>query len=258
MLDPDRWNPPLAIAHRGSRLLWPENTMVAFLGAIEMGARHLETDVRVSADGVVHCIHDVTVDRTTDASGLVSDLTSEEIRRLDAGFGHASPEGYRFRGSGAAIPTFEELITSFPDAHVVVDLKEDAVVEPMAHLVRRLNMGEQLVVGSFSDARLARFRDLTFGSVATSVGSMSARSWLMASRVGRGLSSRASALQLPLQSRGVRVVDRRLVDAAHASGLQVHVWTINDPAQMKELLDLGVDGLVTDRIDLLLELLNSE
>ena len=258
MLDPDRWNPPVAIAHRGSRQLWPENTMVAFSGAIEMGARHLETDVRVSADGVVHCIHDVTVDRTTDASGPVSVFTSEEISTLDAGFGHASAEGYTFRESGAAIPTFEELVTSYPDVHVVVDLKEDAVVGPMADLVRRLDIGEQLIVGSFSDVRLALFRELTDGSVATSVGSVSARSWLLASRVGRGLSGPGSALQLPLQSRGVRVVDRRLVGAAHARGLQVHVWTINDPTQMRELLDLGVDGIVTDRIDLMLELLNSE
>jgi len=238
--------------------LWPENTMVAFAGAIEMGARHVETDVRVSADGVVHCIHDVSVDRTTDASGPVSVFTSEEISMLDAGFGHASQEGYTFRGSGAAIPRFEELITSFPDVHVVVDLKEDAVVEPLADLVERLDIGERLIVGSFSDARLARFRELTDGTVPTSVGSTTARSWLLASRVGRGLSGPGSALQLPLQRGGVRVVDRRLVDAAHARGLQVHVWTINEPNQMQELIEIGVDGIVTDRIDLLLELLDSE
>jgi glycerophosphoryl diester phosphodiesterase len=253
MLDPERWNTPVAIAHRGSRLLWPENTMLAFSSAVEVGARHIETDVRVTADGVVHCIHDASIDRTTNASGPFSQHTSQEIARLDAGFGHATSEGYPFRSAGVRIPTFEELAKSFPEIHVVVDLKEDAVVEPMADLVRRLAIGERLIVGSFSDARLARFRDLTDGAVPTSVGSTRARSWLLASRVGQGLSGPGSALQLPLQRGGVRAVDRKLVDAAHSRGLQVHVWTINDPEQMRDLIEIGVDGIVTDRIDLLLE-----
>lgn len=238
--------------------MWPENTLVAFSAAVQVGARHIETDVRVTADGVVHCIHDASVDRTTDASGPFSHYTSREIAALDAGFGHGTPEGYPFRSAGVRIPTFEELATSFPDIHVVVDLKEDAVVEPMADLVRRLDIGKRLIVGSFSDARLARFRDLTDGAVPTSVGSTRARSWLLASRVGQGLSGPGSALQLPLQRRGVRVVDRKLVDAAHGRGLQVHVWTINDPNQMQRLIEIGVDGIVTDRIDLLLGILDSE
>jgi len=227
--------------------------MLAFSSAVEVGARHIETDVRVAADGVVHCIHDASIDRTTNASGRFSQHTSQEIARLDAGFGHATSEGYPFRSVGVRIPTFEELAMSFPEIHVVVDLKEDAVVEPMADLVRRLDIGERLIVGSFSDARLARFRDLTDGTVPTSVGSTRARSWLLASRVGQGLSGPGSALQLPLQRGGVRAVDRKLVDAAHSRGLQVHVWTINDPDQMRELIEIGVDGIVTDRIDLLLE-----
>lgn len=235
--------------------MWPENTMFAFSAAVEVGARHLETDVRVSADGIVHCIHDASVDRTTNASGPLLKYTSQEIAALDAGFGHATPEGYPYRSVGARIPTFEELVTSFSDIQVVVDLKEDAVVEPMADLVRILDIGERLIVGSFSDARLTRFRDLTAGVVPTSVGSTTARSWLLASRLGQGLSGPGSALQLPLQRRGVRVVDRKLVDAAHARGLQVHVWTINDPDKMEELVAIGVDGIVTDRIDLLLEVL---
>jgi glycerophosphoryl diester phosphodiesterase len=227
--------------------------MLAFSSALEVGARHIETDVRVTADGVVHCIHDASIDRTTNASGPFSQHTSQEIAKLDAGFGHATSEGYPFRSAGVRIPTFEELAKSFPEIHVVVDLKEDAVVEPMADLVRRLDIGERLIVGSFSDARLARFRDLTDGAVPTSVGSTRARSWLLASRVGQGLSGPGSALQLPLQWGGVRAVDRKLVDAAHSRGLQVHVWTINDPDQMRDLIEIGVDGIVTDRIDLLLE-----
>lgn len=229
--------------------------MLAFSAAVEVGARHIETDVRVSADGLVHCIHDASLDRTTNASGLFAKHTSREIAALDAGFSHATPDGYPFRSAGVRIPTFEELATSFPEVSIVVDLKEDAVVEPMADLVHRLGIGERLIVGSFSDLRLARFRELTDGAVPTSVGSTRARSWLLASRVSRSLSGPGSALQLPLQRRGVRVIDRKLVDAAHDRGLQVHVWTINEPEKMQELIDLGVDGIVTDRIDLLLEIL---
>lgn len=229
--------------------------MLAFSAAVEVGARHIETDVRVTADGVVHCIHDEYVDRTTDSTGPFSQYTSQEVAGLDAGFAHATSEGFPFRSAGVRIPTFEELATSFPEVQVVVDLKEDTVVEPMARLVARLDIGERLIVGSFSDSRLARFRELTDGAVPTSVGSTRARSWLLASRLGRGLSGPGSALQLPLQRGGVRVVDSKLVDAAHERGLQVHVWTINDPDQMRELIEIGVDGIVTDRIDLLLEVL---
>lgn len=256
MLDPDRWAPPVAIAHRGSRQHWPENTMAAFEAAIALGARHIETDVRVSSDGVVHCFHDVTVDRTTDGTGLLRDLTAAEIAQLDAGHRHATAEGHPFRKTGARVPTLEELLVSYPEVNVVVDVKEDDAVVPLARLVEATGAADRLIVGGFSDARIAAFREVTGGAVPTSTGPAASRSWLLASRVGRGHRGPASALQLPLQMRGVRVVDQRLVDAAHERGVQVHVWTVNDPAQMQALFDMGVDGVVTDRIDLCLDLIS--
>ncbi len=247
----ERWRPKVAIAHRGSRQLWPENTMEAFAGAVGLGFRHIETDLHVTADGVVVCIHDPDVDRTTSGSGPVASYRHAELARLDAGHWHRGADGHEFRGRGLGVPTLEEAVLSFPDVSFVVDLKTEAAIEPLARLVEKLDLAGRLIVGSFSDARLAGFRATSGGRVPTSTGAVAARNWLLASRLGRAVPGAASALQLPRTSRGLRVVDRRLVDAAHARGLQVHVWTVNQPAEMHDLLDIGVDGLITDRPDLL-------
>jgi glycerophosphoryl diester phosphodiesterase len=254
-LDQARWPSPVPIAHRGSRLLWPENTLRAFSGALELGYRHLETDLHLTADGVLVCIHDHTVDRTTDGTGEVASFTLTELKALDAGYRHAGDGGFPFRGQGIDVPTFEEVVTAFPEAHFVVDLKVDGLAAPLAELVERLGLHERLLVGAFSDERLDEFRRLTGGEVATSTGPLLSRLWVLTSRVGRGGGGEAQALQLPTQLRGVRVVDEKLVKAAHDAGLQVHVWTVNRKEEMIRLLALGVDGLVTDRPDLLKTLL---
>ena len=237
--------------------MWPENTMLAFDGAYQMGYRHLETDLRVTSDGILVCFHDPTLDRTTDGSGLVSEHALSEVLELDAGHRHNTGDGYEFRGTGLRVPTLEELIETFPDASLVIDMKDDGVVEPLAAFVDEHQIHERLIVGAFSDARIQQFREITDGRVATSSGPTLSRMWVLASRVGRGASGSASALQLPTHMRGVRVIDQKLVDAAHASDLQVHVWTVNTRAEMVQLLDMGVDGLVTDRPDVLKDVLQS-
>jgi glycerophosphoryl diester phosphodiesterase len=251
----DLWHPPVAIAHRGSRLLWPENTMEAFSGAVGLGYRHLETDLRVTRDGVLVCLHDPTVDRTTDGSGPVTALTFDELSSLDAGYRHMGVDGRAFRGRGIRVPTLEEAVLAFPKASFVVDLKAENLVGPLHDLIERLGLHDRLIVGSFSDRRLQEFREASAGRVPTSTGATLARSWLVASRVGRGVVGEASALQLPRHSRGLRVIDRKLIESAHAHGLQVHVWTVNSRLEMAELLDLEVDGIITDRPDVLRALL---
>ena len=250
-IDATRWPSPVPIAHRGSRLLWPENTLTAFAGAVELGYRHLETDLRITGDGVLVCIHDDTVDRTTDGRGAVETFSLSELKALDAGYRHAVNGEYPFRGQGIQIPTFEEVVTTFPQAYFVVDLKTDGLAAPLAELVETLDLYDRILVGSFSDDRIEEFRELTGGRVATSTGPVLSRLWVIASRVGRGAGGEAQALQLPTQLRGVRIIDDKLVKAAHDAGLQVHVWTVNREEEMIRLLDLGVDGLVTDRPDLL-------
>lgn len=229
--------------------------MEAFGRAASLGYRFIETDIHVTADGVIVAIHDPTVDRTTEASGPVSAYSFEELSALDAGFRHLRGGDHPFRGQGIAIPSLEEALATFPDVSFVVDLKGEGVVGPFVDLIERLGVHQRLVVGSFSERRLAEFRRLTGGRVATSTGPAASRRWLISSRIRRPGDGQSSALQLPARVRGIRVVDKRLVDTAHTHGLQVHVWTVNDPLEMAVLLDVGVDGLITDRPDLLKDLL---
>lgn len=254
-LDPLRWPTPVPIAHRGSRLLWPENTMEAFGSAIAMGYRHLETDLHITSDGVLVCIHDDTVDRTTNGTGDVSSFSFEELQALDAGYRHASRGGFAFRGKGVTVPSFEEVLATFSDVNIVVDMKIDGLATPLHELIDRLEAHARIIVGSFEDERIDEFLDASGGRVATSTGTALSRLWVLTSRVGRGVKCDAKALQLPTQIRGVKVVDEKLVAAAHDAGLQVHVWTVNDGVEMARLLDIGVDGLITDRPDVLKELL---
>ncbi|MGI9610824.1 MAG: glycerophosphodiester phosphodiesterase, partial [Acidimicrobiia bacterium] len=217
--------------------------------------RYLETDLHLTHDGVLVCFHDDTVDRTTDGSGPVAEFTFTDLAALDAGFHHRSADGYEFRGQGLSVPSLEDVLEELGDTRLVLDLKIDGLVEPLAEMIEDLGLHDRLIVGSFSDRRIEEFRDRTAGGVPTSTGLGASRSWVVASRVGRGVEGAASALQVPTHFRGVKVVTRRLVETAHSHGLQVHVWTVNEPAAMESLLDLGVDGLVTDRPDLLKELM---
>lgn len=252
----DNWDSPAPIAHRGSRLLWPENTMEAFQGAIDLGIAYLETDLHTTADGVIVCIHDDTVDRTTDGTGPVSGFTYQELTTLDAGYRHQSG-GHPFRGRGLSVPRLDEVVTAFPHARMIVDLKEDGMEAALADLIQRHDLTGRIIVGSFSDLRLTEFNRIAGGTIPVSTGQTTSASWVLASKVGRGVSGPASALQLPIQMRGVPVVTSRLVEVAHGRGVAVHVWTVNDPSEMHALLDLGVDGIVTDRPDLLKEVLVS-
>jgi len=231
--------------------------MEAFSQAVALGFRFLETDLHVTADGVLVCIHDDTVERTTNGTGPVSSFSFEDLAALDAGFRHKPIAGYPFRGTGVTVPSLEEAVTAWTDVSFVVDLKAEGQVALLADLIERLSLHDRLIVGSFSDQRLDDFRKATGGRVATSSGPMLSRMWLLTSRVGRGAGGHASALQLPTQVRGIKVVDKKLVDAAHRKGLQVHVWTVNDPAEMESYLDMGVDGIISDRPDLLRDLLMS-
>ncbi len=244
---------PLRLAHRGSRVLWPENTMPAFQGAVDLGYRYLETDVRASADGVLYAFHDRTLERVTNGLGPIAEWRSDELDRLDAAFFFDPAGGHPRRGEGIRIPRLEEVLASFPDARVNVDVKAPETVPLLARLVLDHGLEERILVGSFFDARIRAFRRLTAGRVATSAGPVEVAACWLASRLGRVLATPADALQLPERARGREVIDARLVRAAHDAGKQVHVWTVDDPGRMMYFLDLGVDGIVTDRPDLLAE-----
>jgi len=178
---------PYAIAHRGSRLLWPENTMEAFQGAVDLGYRYLETDLHRSSDGVLMVFHDDTLDRTTNGSGPVASKTAAELADLDAAFHFAPHEGYPRRGAGVGIPTLEEVFEAFPAIRLVLDLKEPGFEADLAGFLRTRRLEDQVIVGAFSDARLARFRKASDGRVATSSGPAETLALWTAARFGRTL-----------------------------------------------------------------------
>ena len=243
---------PLRFAHRGSRELWPENTWHGFDSAVgDLGYRYIETDVQVTKDGVVIVFHDDTLDRTTNGSGPVWDWNLDDIAALDAAY-HFSPDGqsYPLRGTGVRVSTLADTFDRYPDTYFNIDLKAKGTEWAVAEVIIRKQRQDTVMVGSFSDRRLARFRRVTKRSVATSAGPQAAMSMYTASRVGRTVHLAPDAYQLPARIRGASV-DAKLVDAVHAAGAHIHTWTVNDAEDMRELLDLGVDGIITDRPDLL-------
>jgi glycerophosphoryl diester phosphodiesterase len=247
---------PIAIAHRGGHEDAAPNTLGAFAAAEALGYRYLETDARVTRDGVVVAFHDARLDAATDRPGAIAELPFAEVRAADAGFGF-SPDGGRtfpFRGRGATIPRLEELLAR-PGVRVNIDPKADACVGPLAALVDRLDAWERVGFGSFSDRRLRRIRELSRGRACTSMGprAVAAARAVMAS--GRMPRQGADCLQVPIAVGRVPLVTARFVRAAHRAGLPVHVWTVNDEPAMHALLDLGVDGIITDRPRLLRDVL---
>jgi glycerophosphoryl diester phosphodiesterase len=225
---------PIPFAHRGGAGDWPENTMPAFEGAVALGYRYVETDVHVTADGVLVAFHDDRLDRVTDRHGAIDELTWTEV-------GAARVDGVE------PIPRFEDLLDAFPDLRLNIEPKSDRAVDVLADTLRRHDALDRVLIGSFVDRRVARARALLGDRVCTSMGPKGVARLLAASRgVGRPRFAEVAA-QVPTSMRGVPLVTPRFVAAAHRLGVQVHVWTIDDPAEMDRLLDLGVDGIMTDR-----------
>lgn len=245
---------PIRLAHRGSRILWPENTKTAFQGAVDLGYRYIETDVRMTRDGVVVIIHDKTVERTTDGWGRVADMDWSDVAKLDAGHTHDPASGFPFRAAGVDVPRLDDVLTTWPDVHFNIDLKAPGIEWAVAEVVKNLRRSQSVLIGSFNDRRIAKFRRITRNTVATSAGPRAAVALFAASRLGRVPKQAPAAYQLPFDSRAGRI-DDRLVATAHAAGAQVHVWTVNDAADMGRMLATGVDGIVTDRPDTLNEVL---
>lgn len=242
---------PIRLAHRGSRILWPENTHHAFDGAVNLGYRYIETDIRVTRDGVVVVFHDETLDRITNGAGRVSDWDWDDLKHLDAAY-NFSPDGESFplRGQGITIPRLDDTFSTFADTNFNIDLKSKNAEWAVADVVVRMGRLDSVLIGGFIDTRTARFRRITKGRVATSAGSSGAMAMYAASRVGRSSNRKVDAYQLPYDMKGA-AIDRKLIDAIHAVDAHIHLWTVDDPQDMRRFLDLGVDGIVTDRPDLL-------
>lgn len=237
----------VALAHRGFSLDGLENSLAAFDAARALGFRYVETDAHATSDGVAVALHDATLDRTTDAHGAVADLPWREVRT--ARIGGREP-----------VPALEDLLGTWSDLRVNIDVKAASGAAPVARAIERTAAHDRVCVTSFSAARRRDTVRRLSRPVATSAGQAEVAAFLLGARTGvRPLVRRAlrdvGALQVPESSGAVRVVDARTVAAAHAVGRTVHVWTVDDPGEMRRLIDLGVDGLVTDRADLLRDVL---
>ncbi|GAA4625369.1 glycerophosphodiester phosphodiesterase [Cellulomonas oligotrophica] len=237
----------VALAHRGFSLDGRENSLAAFAAAVDLGFGYVETDAHATSDGVAVALHDESLDRTTDAEGLVAELPWSRVRH--ARIGGTEP-----------VPTLEEVLGTWPDLRVNVDVKSEWAIAPVAAAVERTRAHGRVCVASFSAARRRATLALLTRPVATSAGTGEVARFVLAHRLrlrrpAAGALREVDCVQVPVAQGRVRVVDAGTVAAAHAAGRQVHVWTVNDPGQMHRLLDLGVDGIVTDRADLLRDVL---
>ncbi|CAN5243570.1 glycerophosphodiester phosphodiesterase [soil metagenome] len=251
---------PLVFAHRGGGGLFPENTLEAFKYAANMGVDVLELDIHSTSDGTLVVMHDGSVDRTTDGNGRVSEMTLAEVKKLDAGF-QFTPDGgqtFPFRGKGITIPTLQEIFDAFPEMTFNVEPKqaEPSVTKPLCEMIRTHNMTEKVIVGSFRQAAIDEFR-AECAEVATSGTPSEVSEFLALYKVGLGesYSPPMQVLQIPEKVGSLQVVSKGFIETARKLNLQVHVWTINQTDDMQRLIETGVDGIMTDYPDRMLDLI---
>ncbi len=240
--------PPRLFAHRGLALEAPENTLLSFAHAVSAGAAYVETDVHASNDGVAIIAHDEDLVRVADRPVRIDHLTAAELRRVDL-------------GHGQSFATLAEALDAFPETRFNVDIKSGAAVGPTVEAILAAGAGDRVLVSSFSEARrAAALRGLP--GVVSSASAQRFAVGLLGAKLGfspvvrramRGL----VAVQVPEKALGLRVATRAMVDRLHAADVEIHVWTVNDPQRMHHLLDIGVDGIVTDRVDVALEVVAS-
>ena len=235
------------MAHMGFGLSVPKNSMAAFAEATKLGFRYVETDVRATRDGIAVILHDRKLEYQSGVPGAIDKLDWKDVQKATL-------------GDGESIPTLEEILGTWPLLRVNIDIKAASAVRPTVDVIERLNAHGRVLIASFSDFRRRRALRCLSRPVATSAGTQTFFAFLAAktirSRTYASWALRdASCLQLPPRFRGVPVITPTLVQAIHSTGRQVHAWTVDDPTEMSRLLDIEVDGIISDRADLLRDVL---
>ncbi|WP_064094352.1 glycerophosphodiester phosphodiesterase [Rossellomorea aquimaris] len=260
-------NRPLVIAHQGGKHLAPGNTIPAFQKAVDLGVDVIETDIHITKDGYLVTIHDPTIDASTDGKGSVEDYTLKELQQMDAAFHFQDLKGeYSYRGKGVYIPTLEEVFQRFPHTKVNIEIKDDnpssrmdEISQKLMLLIEEYDMEDKVLVASFDQKIIRTFQKYSKGIVATQGGRQEAKKFVILHKLFlRNLyKPNADAFQIPLQEGRVDLTHKDIINGAHRRGLHVHYWTVNDKSTMKRLLDAGADGIITDRPDLLIEVIEA-
>ncbi|MBT5876051.1 MAG: glycerophosphodiester phosphodiesterase [Candidatus Latescibacteria bacterium] len=253
----------LVIAHRGGRGQWPENTMQAFRKASESGVDVLEMDIQATRDGTLIVMHDSEVNRTTNGSGRVTDLTFGELQKLDAGYWWTDDDGasYPFRGVGVTVPSFQSVLETFPDIRLIVELKqtEPSIVDRFVSAVKESGTPDQILVASFQGSTIQEVQSAypLIGSATTPLDAF-LFFLLNTLRLSGAYHASAQAFEIPPRMGQIDIVNARFIRNAHEHNMAVHVWTINEITEMQRLIDMGVDGIMTDFPDRLLTLIGRD
>jgi len=247
---------PVQVAHRGGAGVFPEDTLVAFEGSTAMGVDVLEMDVFSTSDGVLVVHHDGDLERTTDGTGHIHDKTLAELQTLDAAYWFTTDDGatYPLRGQGITVPTLEQVLDGFPQMPMIIEAKqiEPPIVDELGDLIEAYDRVDTVALGSFDDETVAaleaRLPDVALGYPTNATRCAVFQHTLQA---GWGSCPGYDILMVPPESSGITVVTEALLQSADAAGIPVWVWTINTTSEMEDLLEMGVDGIMTDRPDLL-------
>jgi glycerophosphoryl diester phosphodiesterase len=254
---------PLVIAHQGGDGIWPGDTLYAFEKAVETGADILEMDAHITRDDQIVVMHDEKVDRTTEGTGLIEDLTLEELKQLDAAHQWSNDDGktFPFRGQGIEVPTLDEVFQKFPQMRYIIEIKltENPIDKPLCNLIRKYNMQDKVLIASFHDEAMQKFRQ-TCPEVATSASRGEVTMFVLLGKVFLSglIVPQYQSIQPPYnpaESMNIPIMTERFIREAHARNIKVEPWTVNDPELMKQYIEWGVDGIITDRPDLMIELL---
>ena len=235
----------LAFAHRGGNEFAPENSFKAFESAVNIGYKYLETDVHLTKDGFLIAFHDDTLDRVTNKSGLIRDLTLNEVKKAKI-------------GGSEEIPLLSELLTSFPNCFFNIDCKVDDTVQPLINLVNNKDFLNRVCIGSFSQKRINFIRSSLGKEVKTSMGPMEVILSKFLSFTSLGYNFKSSYTSIPIKRYGINLLDKRNINYLKSNNQKVIAWTINDEDQMKMLINMGVNGIMTDNLSLLKRVLMEE
>lgn len=253
----------LVIAHQGGDGVWPGDTLFAFEQAVAIGSDVLEMDAHITKDGRIVLMHDEAVDRTTDGTGLIEEMTLAELKQLDAAYDWTNDEGatFPYRGQGIQVPTLDEVFEKFPQMRYAIEIKKttNPMEQPMCDLIRKYGMQDRVVVASFHDAVMQNFRALC-PEVTTSASRGEVTRYVL---LGKAFLWGFYAPQFqtiqppydPAESLNIPIMTERFIRESQTKGIRVEPWTVNDPAIMKQYITWGVDGIITDRPDLMMEVL---